>query len=161
MIEADKRKSIYFLDREGMTGREISRRLGVSRNTVERIIKQQGVKALSDMVLRKVVVVTWKRRGRYRRIIGQLYLREMWINRELVARGWAWQFKRYSRSKELGIAESKAQRAARGLWAAPIGMRGRPAPLPMLSGLRGRTGLACGMRVGSWSLEFIGQDGGR
>ena len=62
--------------------------------------------------------LTWKRRGRYRRIIGQVYLREMWINHELVARGWAWQFKRYSRNKELGIAESEAHRAARGVWAA-------------------------------------------
>jgi endonuclease YncB( thermonuclease family) len=75
-------------------------------------------KALSDLVLGKTVVVTWKRRGRYRRIIGQVYLREMWINHELVARGWAWQFKRYSRNKELGIAESEAHRAARGVWAA-------------------------------------------
>lgn len=43
MIEADKRKAIYLLDQGGMTGREISRRLGVSRNAVDRIIKQQGV----------------------------------------------------------------------------------------------------------------------
>jgi transposase len=42
MIEADKRKAIYLLAREGMTGREISRRLGVSRTTVKVILEQQG-----------------------------------------------------------------------------------------------------------------------
>lgn len=43
MIEADKRKAIYLLHQEGMSEREISRRLGVNRNTVKVIIKQQGV----------------------------------------------------------------------------------------------------------------------
>jgi len=42
MIEADKRKAIYQLSREGMTAREISRRLGLSRNTVKTIIEQKG-----------------------------------------------------------------------------------------------------------------------
>ena len=42
MIEADKRKAIYLLDQEGMSAREISRRLGISRNTVEVIVEQQG-----------------------------------------------------------------------------------------------------------------------
>ncbi len=42
MIEADKRKAIYLLEQEGMTGREISRRLGISRSTVSVIIEQKG-----------------------------------------------------------------------------------------------------------------------
>ena len=42
MIEADKRKAIYLLAQEGMTGREISRRLGASRTTVKVILEQQG-----------------------------------------------------------------------------------------------------------------------
>ena len=43
MIEVDKRKAIYLLHKEGMTEREISARMGVSRNTVNCIIKQKGV----------------------------------------------------------------------------------------------------------------------
>jgi transposase len=43
MIEADKRKAIYLLHRHGMGEREISRKMGVSRNTVKVIIEQQGV----------------------------------------------------------------------------------------------------------------------
>jgi transposase len=43
MIEADKRKSIFLLHKEGMSLRDIARHLGLSRNTVRRIIKQEGV----------------------------------------------------------------------------------------------------------------------
>jgi transposase len=42
MIEADKRKAIFLLHQEGMPVREISRRMGVSHNTVEAIIAQKG-----------------------------------------------------------------------------------------------------------------------
>ena len=42
MIESDKRKVIYKLHLEGMSIREISRRLKVSRNTVKCIIEDEG-----------------------------------------------------------------------------------------------------------------------
>jgi transposase len=42
MIDPDKRKAIYHLHNEGMGLREISRRLGVSRNTVRAIIDLKG-----------------------------------------------------------------------------------------------------------------------
>lgn len=42
MIDQDKRKAIWCLHEEGMRAREISRRLGVSRNTVRAIIADQG-----------------------------------------------------------------------------------------------------------------------
>jgi transposase len=42
MIEPDKRKAIFLLHQEGMPLREISRRLGLSRNSVRRVIAQEG-----------------------------------------------------------------------------------------------------------------------
>jgi transposase len=42
MIDPDKRNAIFQLHREGMSLREISRRLHVSRNAVRAIVKQQG-----------------------------------------------------------------------------------------------------------------------
>jgi len=42
MIATDKRKAIFTLHQAGMSIREIARRLGVSRNTVRKIIAQQG-----------------------------------------------------------------------------------------------------------------------
>ena len=42
MIEPDVRNAIYQLHQTGMSLREISRRLHVSRKAVRKIIKQQG-----------------------------------------------------------------------------------------------------------------------
>ena len=42
MIGPDKRKAIFLLHQEGMPLREISRRLGLSRNSVRRVIAQEG-----------------------------------------------------------------------------------------------------------------------
>lgn len=42
MIEADKRKVIFLLHQEGMSAREMARRLAVGRNTVRTIIEQKG-----------------------------------------------------------------------------------------------------------------------
>jgi hypothetical protein len=42
MIGPDKRKAVFLLHQEGMPLREISRRLGLGRNSVRRIIAQEG-----------------------------------------------------------------------------------------------------------------------
>ncbi len=43
MIEADKRKAIFLLHKEGMSLRDIAAHLGISRNSVRCIIQQEGV----------------------------------------------------------------------------------------------------------------------
>ena len=47
MIEADKRKAVYLLHQEGMSLREMARRLHLSRNTVRAILKQKGLPPLA------------------------------------------------------------------------------------------------------------------
>lgn len=42
MIAADKRKAIFLLHQEGMSAREIARRLGLGRNTVRRVVALAG-----------------------------------------------------------------------------------------------------------------------
>ena len=42
MISADKRKAVFLLHQEGMSLRQISRQLRLSRNAVRRIIAQSG-----------------------------------------------------------------------------------------------------------------------
>lgn len=42
MIAADKRKAVFLLHQEGMSVRELSRRMGLSRNAVRRVIAKQG-----------------------------------------------------------------------------------------------------------------------
>jgi transposase len=45
MIDPQKRKAIFLLHQEGMSAREIARRLSLSHNTILAIIRQEGVKA--------------------------------------------------------------------------------------------------------------------
>lgn len=47
MIAADKRKAVFLLHEEGMSVREISGRMAISRNTVRKVIAQQGVMPLA------------------------------------------------------------------------------------------------------------------
>ena len=72
--------------------------------------------ALSDMILGKEVVVEYSKRDRYRRIIGNIYLGKIWINQELVARGAAWHYKKYSSNPHLAKAETVAREDNLGLW---------------------------------------------
>lgn len=48
MIEADKRKAIYLLHREGMSLKELVRRFKLSRNTVRAIIRKEGEMPVSN-----------------------------------------------------------------------------------------------------------------
>jgi endonuclease YncB( thermonuclease family) len=77
---------------------------------------QEARQALSDMILGKTVRVEWKRRGRYRRIIGQVYSEDEWVNCAMISKGWAKQFRRYSRSRVLAEAELAARGGRAGMW---------------------------------------------
>jgi len=50
---------------------------------------QESKQALEDMILRKTVTVEWKHRGKYRRIIGMVFLGEEYINHVLLTGAWA------------------------------------------------------------------------
>ena len=50
MIGPDMRNAIYQLHQAGMSLREISRRLHVSRNVARKIVKQQG-KPVSEVLM--------------------------------------------------------------------------------------------------------------
>ena len=58
MIEPEKHKAIHLLSQEGMSVREISRRLRVSRKAVRRIIRHGG-----EVYVRWVMTFTTERRS--------------------------------------------------------------------------------------------------
>ena len=55
---------------------------------------------------------------RYGRLIVRLYRDELFINRELVARGAAWRYPEYDKDGEFLAAEQAARAEGRGLWSA-------------------------------------------
>lgn len=73
-------------------------------------------KYLGDQIAEKTVRVVWKERDRYGRTLGDVYIDDRWINRELVREGYAWHFTRYSRDKRLAEADTEAREKRRGLW---------------------------------------------
>ena len=58
-------------------------------------------------------------RDRYKRILGTIYLDGRWINKEMMAEGWAWHYTFYSTDQELAKAEAAAKEAKKGLWVDP------------------------------------------
>ena len=42
MIDADKRKAVFLMHKEGMSAREIAQRLRMGRNTVRRVLTLKG-----------------------------------------------------------------------------------------------------------------------
>ncbi|WP_157605447.1 thermonuclease family protein [Schlesneria paludicola] len=59
---------------------------------------------LSEKIGENEVVVKWKEKDRYGRVLGEIYLGDRHINLEMVQDGLAWQYKQYSKSKELAVA---------------------------------------------------------
>jgi endonuclease YncB( thermonuclease family) len=79
-----------------------------------------GTKAkqvLGDKIFGKDVKVVWTSRDKYKRILGHIYLDDRWINKELVAEGFAWHFVKYSKDVDLAKAEKDAREGKKGLWA--------------------------------------------
>jgi len=73
--------------------------------------------ALSEKVADNEIVVSWKEKDRYGRILGEVMVGRRHINLEMVQDGMAWHYVQYSKSKELTAAETSARAAKRGLWA--------------------------------------------
>ena len=71
---------------------------------------------MSEKVGGEEVVVQWKAKDRYGRIIGEVMIGSRHINLEMVQDGMAWHYKQYSKSKELAEAEDLARKEKKGLW---------------------------------------------
>jgi micrococcal nuclease len=76
----------------------------------------------------RVVQVTT---DRYGRIVGRVYFGDLDVNRELVAQGFAWVYRKYSNDAELLRLEAEAKQKGLGLWADPD-------PIPPWEWRRGR-----------------------
>ncbi len=54
---------------------------------------------------------------RNKRKIAEVYsAKKVWINKEMIVKGMAWHFKKYSTNKELAAAEEQARKQKVGLW---------------------------------------------
>lgn len=72
---------------------------------------------LSGLIFGKDVVVKNHGTDPYRRALGRIICGNLDVNLEMVKRGMAWHFLKYSKEKALADAEKEASEAKRGLWA--------------------------------------------
>jgi endonuclease YncB( thermonuclease family) len=82
--------------------------------------------ALSDLAFQQHVRVDVQDIDRYGRIVGRIYAGRVDVNAEMVRRGAAWVYRRYSHDPSLLVFEDEARQAQRGIWALPESQRTPP-----------------------------------
>ena len=93
------------------------RLLGIDSPESAQAHGDEATQAMTAKVFGQLVSVHWEKRDDYKRILGHVSIGQRWINREMVAEGWAWHYKQYSKDQRLETAEARAKAARRGLWA--------------------------------------------
>ena len=82
--------------------------------------------ALSELAFGRSVRVVVQDTDRYGRAVGRVYAGPVDVNAEMVRRGAAWVYRRYSRDPALLDLEREARQARRGLWTLPEAERVPP-----------------------------------
>lgn len=75
--------------------------------------------ALSHLVFGKEVTVEEQDIDRYGRLVGQVYVDGIHVNRKMVQEGMAWVYRQYLEDETLLVDEKKARENKRGLWSLP------------------------------------------
>lgn len=102
--------------------RHVIRLMGIDAPEKAQPYGQKAKESLSDLVFNKEVSVTWFKRDRYGRTVGQVYVDDTDVCLEQIKRGLAWHYKDYEREQSVddrsryAIAEEQARIARIGLW---------------------------------------------
>ncbi len=103
--------------------RHVIRLMGIDAPEKAQAFGQKSKQSLSDLVFNKAVSVTWFKRDRYGRTVGQVHVDDSDVCLEQINRGLAWHYKQYEREQSVedrsryAIAEEQARIAKSGLWA--------------------------------------------
>ena len=76
-------------------------------------------KALSDLVFGKEIKVVTEGMDKFERFLGQVYVQDKWINREMLRMGMAWHYKYFNKDPRLAHSEIFARHSRLGLWSEP------------------------------------------
>ncbi|HEY1399391.1 thermonuclease family protein [Roseateles sp.] len=98
------------------------RLVGIDAPEKRQAFGERSRQHLSELVFRQEVVVDWKKRDRYGRILGVVRVRSVDVGQAQLRAGLAWHYKAYAREQAAGqrtlysAEEVDARRARRGLW---------------------------------------------
>ena len=102
--------------------RHVIRLMGIDAPEKTQAFGQKAKESLSELVFNKEVSVTWFKRDRYRRTVGQVYVDDTDVCLEQIKRGMAWHYKQYEREQfvedrsSYATAEEQARMIKMGLW---------------------------------------------
>lgn len=102
--------------------RHVIRLMGIDAPEKAQAFGQKAKQSLSELVFDKDVSVTWFKRDRYGRTVGQVHLGDTDVCLEQIKRGFAWHYKQYEREQSeedrsrYADAEKEARSARIGLW---------------------------------------------
>ena len=82
--------------------------------------------ALANYVAGKEVEVFVVSIDRYQRVVGQVYVGDVWVNGELVRGGYAYVYPKYATTERLYEFEREAKKSQAGIWALPESERVKP-----------------------------------
>lgn len=103
--------------------RHVIRLMGIDAPEKAQAFGHKAKQSLSDLVFDRDVSVTWFKRDRYGRTVGQVRLDDTDVCLEQIKRGLAWHYKQYEREQSeqdrsrYADAEKEARIARMGLWA--------------------------------------------
>jgi endonuclease YncB( thermonuclease family) len=105
-----------------MKQRQVIRLIGIDAPEKAQAFGQKAKESLSDLVFNKDVSITWFKKDRYRRTVGQVYSEDIDVGLEQIKRGLAWHYKQYKREQSVedrtryADAEEQARIAWMGVW---------------------------------------------
>lgn len=103
--------------RDGANTEHRIRLQGIDAPEGEQPFSDESEQGLREKLLGETVRIEWRERDRYGRTLGHAYVGGRYINREMIADGWAWHYAYYWPNDEFAQAERDARAARRGLWA--------------------------------------------
>ncbi len=78
-----------------------------------------GTKAtefVKQLTINKTIIVEWKKKDRYNRILGIVYADSVNVNKELLKNGLAWHYKHFNNDAELAELEQQAKDKKLNIW---------------------------------------------
>lgn len=90
------------------------RLFGIDAPELKQPYGKKSKRFLANLIAGKVVEVEENGKDRYKRTIGTIYLNDKDINAQMVANGYAWAYRKFS--KKYTAQESKAKSQKLGLW---------------------------------------------
>jgi endonuclease YncB( thermonuclease family) len=103
--------------------RHVIRLMGIDAPEKAQVFGQKAKQSLSALVFDRDVSVTWFKKDRYGRTVGQVHVDDTDVCLEQIKRGLAWHYKQYEREQSVedrsryADAEKQARIARKELWA--------------------------------------------